>query len=385
MFFSGFIRRQENDVAMALLQQRNQELEAELVQMRQQLAATEQSRNDNETRLRLFQGLFDQLQTFGESVKEVQGSFANVAQSMKSEAIGVANTSTELGSSLVYVQHLSQHIQRLIKRIGESSDAIEELNTQTQQINQIVQLIKEIADQTNLLALNAAIEAARAGESGRGFAVVADEVRKLAERTAKATGEIADLVQRVNQSTAMAKQIANVDPRELAAFERDGREAESSMSTLSEHAEKMTATIAGAALRTFVETAKIDHVVFKFEIYKVFLGVSNKLPDDFATHTTCRLGNWYYHGDGQSCFSRLPGYAQVEPPHKLVHQFGKAAVAAYLDQRLEEGISDIGQMEAASFEVLHGLETLAAAGEHDPQLLCVNMLALHGERNLGGN
>ncbi|AZQ84168.1 PAS domain S-box protein [Colwellia sp. Arc7-635] len=111
-----------------------------------------------------------------------------VAHDTSLETVRITEVAAELLNSSVQVYN------EISEKARETTEQINKLNQQSDNIQAIVSTIKAIADQTNLLALNAAIEAARAGEQGRGFAVVADEVRKLASRTSQSTNEIVTVV-----------------------------------------------------------------------------------------------------------------------------------------------------------------------------------------------
>ena len=133
------------------------------------------------------------------------------------------------------VEETLSRMRAIAESVGATARQVQELGKRSDQIGQIIGVIDEIADQTNLLALNAAIEAARAGEQGRGFAVVADEVRKLAERTGKATKEIAEMIRTIQSETK------NV----VTAMQAGTKEVELGVEST---------TLAGSSLHEIIET-----------------------------------------------------------------------------------------------------------------------------------
>lgn len=266
-------------------------------------------------------------------------------------------------------------LENLLEIINDSNTAIISLNSRTSDIGTIANMIKDIAEQTNLLSLNAAIEAARAGEHGRGFAVVADEVRKLAERTQKATFEISMTLQTLKQEAGdiLTRSDNMTDIASSAQSDiNDFEEVLSDFSKTVSNAADMSQFINGSLFATLV---KVDHIIFKSNAYSTIINQDAQKAAAFTDHHNCRMGKWYYEGEGAKLFSHTPSYKKMESPHAAVHHavLDTVPCAVRSDCLMSENkakiLKNMSSMEKSSQELFILLDNMLVEANPDVSIL----------------
>ncbi len=286
-------------------------------------------------------------------------------KSMSSESSGMVNSSID---GMKLIDSTLVETMELVECVGGAVDSTRALKDRSGEISNIMALITDLADRTNLLALNAAIEAARAGEHGKGFAVVAIEVRKLAENTQKAIKDIEVVVKSMQQETDTIRETTEAINEIVAKNKASIDRLAENINTYRNSAELSMRDTLVLSNYTFASLAKVDHVIYKNNVYSLIFGEQNEFNE--TAHHECRLGKWY-HDDGKVLYGKTDGYAKLDAPHSIVHkeanELAKKCVGSKVMCSKEEIENAVRNIERASLEVFKIIDNMIEEKIHDIQ------------------
>ena len=339
--------------AYAERDEQNRRLEAELEEERNALVKT---RSELELGHRLMAGLGQ----FGSSLSELKGSFSELSDLLGSRRSEALKTRDESGRVRDGMATLVQRLDGARQKVVSSSEQIEALETETGSITSLVDVIDGVSDQTSLLALNASIEAARAGEHGRGFSVVATEVRNLAFRAGEATREIDEAINRIRSQTSAVSGASKASSEEMQKLAEEAETARDRLMSLIDLADNSSTALGNAALLSEIELANLEELEIKLTVYQILAGLSDRTADALPSETECRLGQWYYQGDGNQQYAGRMDFKAIEEPHRLVHVYAIEAVQAHHDSRPEDALKALEGMEANNLDVMSRLRRLVS-------------------------
>ena len=361
----------------------------------------------------------DQIAT---AMNEMAATVQEVARNTARTADAAAQAREEAENGRHVVSETIDSIDSLASQVEQAASVMTELEADSREVGQVLEVINGIAEQTNLLALNAAIEAARAGEQGRGFAVVADEVRTLAQRTQKSTEEIRAIIERLQSQSRKAAQMMELSRTQAqssvehtgsagSALDRIVRSvgeitdmsnqiatAAEEQSHVAEEMDRSITSIAGVAeettrsagetmhateeihdqmdlLRELVaqfrtnvsgtdlSAAKTAHLAWKGKLRSYLDGKGSLTREQAVSHRDCVLGKWYY-GEGLQQYGNLTEMKQIEAPHADLHKIIRSVIdlrEAGRKAEAEKEFSKIGPLSQQIVQMLDRIEQRISA------------------------
>ncbi|MGG3451815.1 methyl-accepting chemotaxis protein [Domibacillus aminovorans] len=338
------------------------------------------------------------------SIMEVAAHSVKVAERTDEAVYSAEQSKQVINEALGDIEQVGLVYKQVVIQVNQ-------LNEEIEQTHKVVDVIRDITDQTNLLALNASIEAARAGEHGKGFAVVAAEVQKLAEHTKEQTMQITknmenlqkvsqlvtdqmgntgklvehsvtgatqadkalekivstmhDISQSTSQIAAMTEEqtsaVMEIAERSTAIFDLGTHSQEMARQTaeiifdlskeMDEYRKSFFVTNIKLTAKDVIKVAKTDHLLWKWKVYNVLLGIEKVQSEQITSHKECRLGEWYYGTLSDQVKKQLP-FQQLEEPHQAVHHYAKEAMREYEQGYIEKAYESFRKLEEASSEVI---------------------------------
>ncbi|MES9954447.1 MAG: methyl-accepting chemotaxis protein [Candidatus Thiodiazotropha sp. 6PLUC2] len=360
------------------------ELESENNKLREKAAALEQQLDrQSETLTSLQQhssgeSQLNELMTFENSQMKaglgiIQSDLADSVVSAKHTLSCATNVRSHFTGLTTDISHITEALDDLSRLSTHAEGSVKNMSSRATEISSILAFIRGIAEQTNLLALNAAIEAARAGEQGRGFAVVADEVRGLADKTQSAISDTNDVIQSMQQnvesvggdSTRLIECIDHVQSK-VKGFEEN-------LKNINEEVKGYFGDISATTDSVFMGLAKLDHMLWKVNTY---LSINHgEAAFEFVDHHNCRLGKWYYEGEGDEFFSSSPYYKALEQPHEIVHKTTHDIFKLLQSERDYSALMNaLKTMEENSMEVFRKLDEIKQSAESEGESRYSNIL-----------
>ncbi|MEJ2124611.1 MAG: methyl-accepting chemotaxis protein [Alphaproteobacteria bacterium] len=359
-------------------------------------------------------GIDDKAQAMSAAISELDTSLHGISSLGTTSADSMTTATQLMKEGAQAVRGASGSIDSIAAATSTMSTSVSALETAANQIGDIVGAIEAIASQTNLLALNATIEAARAGEAGRGFAVVAGEVKALSTQTSKATSDIQQRIGRLQSDVAeLAKAMQLADNavgsgREVTSsahekinglegiFDENSQRMNEISRILTEqasatrelaqgvteiadqvtstngHATQAISSVAASEevikgqfeeleayhIKDYVlYRAKADHLLWKKRLNEMLVGLNNLTVAELSDHISCRLGKWHQEVTDPNIRAH-PAFAQLETPHRAVHEHGRQAATLFMNGEREAAYREVLVMEKASDQVVRLLDEL---------------------------
>lgn len=360
-----------------------------------------------------------QIQRTAAATEQLSAAVTEVARTSTRISESTADSLTLAAKGQHEIEHALNDIFKTEETFTSIVNTFSDLQQRVDDIESVVTLINGIADQTNLLALNASIEAARAGEHGKGFAVVAQEVRKLAEGTVTALDSVRENVHHlkkysndvsqsihstkttIHEATVEAKhslpvlssiveaiEQISLDVTTTAAVSQQQAAAVDEISNTMNHIAQLSEDVRaygedtsigihrlGTEINDFrlrvieknkvqlssialLQLSKADHILWKWRVYNMFMGLENIEPSDVSSHRDCRLGKWYFAERTQQRFAQHPSYKAMDDYHARVHAAAKQAVEHYKGRHYEAAEQQLAALEEASEHVLKHINIL---------------------------